>query len=91
MIGLIKVDITIWKFEDDDYAIYDDIKVETTCDYVHESMSGYGGSSHETYYEGYENFEFDKEEIEAYIKETYGNVAYEYSIDEDSFVEYDYE
>ena len=91
MIGTIRVSLIIHKNEDSRYDEFDEIKVEASCDYVHESMSGYGGHACDTYYEGFEEFEIDEEEIKSYVQETYGNVDYEFYVDEDSFVEYDCE
>ena len=82
MIGRVTVHISV---PDGEYSYEESITVKATANCVSNRLSGYSDRP-DTYEDDYEDIEvYDENEIDDYVIENYGNVDYEWFIDEDSF------
>ena len=82
MIGTVVVKISIPNGE---YEIDDSVKVKATANVVSDCLSGYSDRPC-TYQDDYEDIEvYDEYDILDYVLENYGDIDYDWYIDEESF------
>jgi hypothetical protein len=85
MIGTVVVKISVWEDKKHSYCIDDEIKVKATAECVSERLSGYSDRPY-TYQDYYDDIEvYDEDDIFNYVHEHYGDIDFDWYIDEESF------